>query len=229
MTNYHPTLEQLIDYSSGALTLSHALCVSSHVDQCEECQQTINKLNMIGSTLFEQADVLPRDHRNVSAMKQNVMDLIANDAEQAPESMIMNADKRNVDKSIPSSLRQFVPQSWQDVKWKSVTPSFRIATLCKDKDGSEVALSRVKPGGRMPHHSHTGDELTVVLKGSFSDEDGIYVKGDFVQRNAKDKHTPVVTNDGECICLMVLDAPIQFTGFFARVVNPLLRLRHSHA
>ena len=113
------------------------------------------------------------------------------------------------------------------LEWVRVSPSIKIATLCRDKDGSQVALSRVQPGGKMPHHAHTGDELTLVLEGSFSDVDGIYRKGDFILRNSGDRHKPVVTKDAECICLMVLDAPIQFTGFFTRWLNPILR--HNHA
>lgn len=60
----------------------------------------------------------------------------------------------------------------------------------------------------MPHHSHTGDQITVVLEGSFSDEDRIYRKGDFILRDSRDRHKPIVSPKCECICLMVLAGPI---------------------
>ncbi|MBC6428684.1 MAG: cupin domain-containing protein [Cellvibrionales bacterium] len=124
---------------------------------------------------------------------------------------------------VPRSLRQFIERGYDELRWQRLSPAIRVALLCRDKDGSQIALTRVKAGGKMPHHKHTGSEITVVLEGSFSDEDGIYHKGDILYRAAADRHRPVVTKDAECICLTVLDSPIQFTGFFARWLNPLLR------
>ena len=68
-----------------------------------------------------------------------------------------------------------------------------------------------------------GDEYTVILEGSFSDEAGLYHQGDFLVRDASHRHTPVATNDRECICLAVTEAPIQLTGLFGRLLNPFIR------
>lgn len=127
---------------------------------------------------------------------------------------------------VPRCLSQFIPDSIEKLKWNTVSTSVRLSALCTDINGAKVALARIKPGGSMPHHQHTGDEITVVLKGSYSDEDGIYHAGDYIFRDASHKHNPVVTNDEECICLMVMDAPIQFTGFFTRLLNPFIRKSH---
>jgi len=43
-----------------------------------------------------------------------------------------------------------------------------------------MALHRIKAGGKAPEHDHKGTEITVVLTGSFSDEDDIYQPGDFI-------------------------------------------------
>jgi putative transcriptional regulator len=86
-----------------------------------------------------------------------------------------------------------------------------------------VELLKIKPGGAAHTHTHLGDEYTVILEGAFSDESGLYARGDFLLRDHKDRHTPVATRDRECICLAVTEGPIQFTGFFSRLLNPLLR------
>ena len=90
----------------------------------------------------------------------------------------------------------------------------------------ELALHRIDAGGNAPVHDHKGTELTVVLKGSFSDEDGIYYEGDFLVRQPGDVHRPSATLDQACICLSVLSAPIKLTGL-KRVLNPFMRFNPS--
>lgn len=87
-------------------------------------------------------------------------------------------------------------------------------------------MLRIKPGGKAATHTHTGDEYTLILEGGFSDESGIYGEGDFLLRNGSHKHKPIATKDKECLCLTVTDAPIEFTGFFTRWLNPLIRKSH---
>ena len=230
MAKHHPTLEQLIDYCSGAMPLSHGICVATHLEYCETCRQHVDRLNQMGGVFLD--SMAPQGHvqnegeaydfdSSDKALKQQVFDLLdeAAESEHTPMAEPCNS-------GVPKSLRQFINADYGGLSWKNITFSIKLASLLRDKDGAQIALSRTNPGGKMFHHSHTGDEITVVLKGSFSDEDGIYKEGDFVFRDAKDKHTPIVTRDSECICLMVLGSPIQFTGFFTRMLNPLIRMNH---
>ncbi|MFT3931908.1 MAG: ChrR family anti-sigma-E factor [Spongiibacteraceae bacterium] len=226
---HHPAPELLAEYAAGSLQLSHALCVAAHLEFCERCRQQVGKLNHLGAALFDAQR--PKSVANdTAALKNRVLAALdANDREQtgdvaanaAPSSAISVDGYR-----VPRSLGQFIRSDYRELDWSALSTSIKLATLLNDKDGSQVALSRVKPGGKMLHHRHTGEEFTVVLEGSFSDETGVFRKGDFVQRDKRHRHKPVVTKDAECICLMVLDAPIQFTGLFARLLNPIVRRYH---
>ena len=84
----------------------------------------------------------------------------------------------------------------------------------------------IKGGGRAPEHNHRGDEITLALTGSFSDEDGIYHPGDFIVRKAGEIHRPFAAQHRECICLSVLEAPIQLTGV-KRIFSPFLSFSPS--
>jgi putative transcriptional regulator len=64
-----------------------------------------------------------------------------------------------------------------------------------------------------------------VLEGGFSDGQGTYHPGDFVYRKNTDIHAPVAIDGEDCICLAVLDAPLKFTGWQYRWMNPFLQLR----
>ncbi|MGV6806594.1 MAG: ChrR family anti-sigma-E factor [bacterium] len=228
MANHHPSLEMLTDFASGGLRPSHALPVAAHLEFCESCRRQLDKLNGVGGNLLEAQQQGVGQPDTMAALKHRVMSSITDEPQESGEthSPVKNDVKAGQQGSLPRCLEQFTAGGYQNLSWAQITPSMRIANLCKDRDGALIALSKVKPGGKMPHHRHTGDELTMVLEGSFSDESGVYREGDFVMRGSGDHHKPTVTRDRECICLMVLDAPIQFTGVFTRWLNPLLRRTH---
>ena len=210
---HHPSMTQLTEFSSGTLPLSKALCVSAHIENCVICQQKLQELNSLGGNLFDNnASVKVSD-----AIKLKTMRLLS---EHKPQ-----VAKKITAPSVPNCLRKFIKTSFDELKWKNLTSKARIAELCHD-NGSKVALLRIDAGAKMAHHSHTGEEITVVLKGSFSDEDGIYNKGDFIVRESKDHHTPIASRDSECICLIVLDSAIELRGFWGWLINPFLRKWH---
>ena len=230
MVNHHPAPELLADFASGAMALSHSLCVAAHIEYCDICQQHVDKLTLLGAHYFASQILANEIKQEDEVLKDKVLSLLDEVEEEGLDGRALAVDKKQVPGKANlalKSLGQFLKSGPDELDWSRVSPSIKLATLLRDKDGSQIALSRTKPGGKMPHHSHTGDEITVVLEGSFSDESGIYRRGDFIYRNARHKHTPVVTKDAECICLMVLDAPIQFTGFFTRLLNPLIRKQHA--
>ena len=128
----------------------------------------------------------------------------------------------NVD-NIPAPLRKLIGIDYRALAWSRTLPNLRAADLATDDSAYQVALHRIKPGGKVPHHDHRGQEFTVVLRGSFSDEYGIYSDGDFMLREPGEQHLPLAARNEECICLTVQQAPVRFTGFFWRWLNPLLR------
>ena len=65
----------------------------------------------------------------------------------------------------------------QELNWKSVYKGFKEFEIpMKDKD--QIKLIKMDPGTSVPLHSHNGREYILVLDGSFSDENGEYIKGD---------------------------------------------------
>ena len=120
-------------------------------------------------------------------------------------------------------MNQFIDRGYDDLPWKRVSADIQSVELCRDSNGAKVELLKIKPGGSATTHTHLGDEYTVILEGSFSDEAGVYREGDFMVRGTGDQHTPVATQDRECICLAVTEGPVQFTGLFSRMLNPLIR------
>lgn len=221
MLSCHPSLDMLIDYSSGAQPLPHALAVSTHLDQCQKCREQVRRLNQVGAELFcSQTERASQEH--MGKLKSSLFAAI----QESDKPVAQTQRQAPALSHIPPSLRKWIPQGFNELNWMSLTPSFKLATLSNQPGGAQIALSRIKAGAKMPTHTHTGNEITLVLKGAFSDEDGLYREGDFIFRNSEHKHQPRVTKDDECICLIILDAPIEFTGWLSRLLNPIMRYFH---
>lgn len=210
----HPADELLASFSAASLPLSQALCVSAHLEHCDDCTQKLQRLNQVGSELMHQLKPSPP----ASDLKEKLLDQL-DDITQDVETIRRNPAST----SIPRCLQQFVKAGYDELSWNRISLDIRSYELCRDQNDARVELLRIKPGGTSSTHTHMGDEYTVVLEGGFSDEAGLYRKGDFLVRNASHRHTPVATSDRECICLAVTEAPIQLTGFFGRLLNPLIR------
>jgi putative transcriptional regulator len=76
----------------------------------------------------------------------------------------------------------------------------------------------------MLEHSHTGTELTCVLKGSFSHQGGRYGPGDFDYGDDDVDHRPIVGDEGPCLCLVAMTGDLRMNGFFGRLISPFIRL-----
>jgi putative transcriptional regulator len=124
-------------------------------------------------------------------------------------------------------MQRLMAGSYDELEWDRVSSDLRISRLRTGDRDNEFALYHIKAGGSIPRHTHRGTELTLVLEGSFSDEEGVYQEGDFLIRDAEHVHTPTAARTGDCICVGVLDAPIRFTQWNYRPLNPFLKL-HAH-
>jgi len=214
----HPYDELLSAYSAGSLPLSQAMCISAHLEHCQDCAQKLQRLNHVGSELMQKL----KPSRASDELKQKLLNMLDSLPEDEPKGEPSRQDPR-----VPRCLHQFVKRGYDDLNWKRVSADIHSVELCRDINGAKVELLKIKPGGSATTHTHMGDEYTVILEGSFSDETGLYGRGDFLVKNETDKHTPVATQDRECICLAVTEGPIQFTGFMHRLLNPFIRRSYA--
>lgn len=254
MNHFHPDIHWLTDYAAGNLPLSQALCISVHLSFCSQCQGEIEQLNSLGGIMLNKAvsaetfNTQPVDAQNAAnqqeqdshisaATRLKVLDLINSDltALSAQEAVSANdssqldtlgtasnaADKAS---ELPHCLDKLLPHGLDDLQWKKLSTSLSVARLEAGDTKREVALHRIKAGGGVANHDHRGREVTVVLTGSFSDQDGLYLPGDFLVKESGEAHSPMASEDSACVCLSVLEAPVKFTGPLTRMINPFLRI-----
>lgn len=212
--SHHPKEEMLLEFSAGTLESVPSMCVSVHLHFCERCRAKVSQLHELGAEIFAE--------QNSISVNDDALDkLFARiDGEQpAPEP----SNKQDDGSGFPRLVQKLVAKT-NGPKWKKLTSSLDVARLATGQDKFEVALHRICAGGKTHNHSHSGSEYTVVLSGSFSDEDGIYKPGDFLIRRAGESHQPMGAKNGECICFSALESPIRLPGVLGWLMRPFLRL-----
>lgn len=217
MITHHPDARLLTEFSSGTLPLAQSACVSLHLKYCELCQRSHRQLQQLGSALF---DKLPPQQVDDSLL-QSVMARL----DEQPPLSYAPVTESGTDGGYPALVQRLMAGNYEDLDWKRVNSALSISHLRTGDAHNEFALYHIKAGKSIPKHTHRGTELTLVLDGSFSDEEGVYQEGDFLMRDAEHVHTPTASQVGDCVCIGVLDAPIQFTSWNYRPLNPFLKLQ----
>lgn len=212
-TNHHPDENMLIEFSAGTLDTAASICVSAHLHFCSSCKAKLLQLDQVGSHIMSQAE--PVDV--AEDVFDQVMEKIDSGIDNASADQATNDD-------MPFSVNKLIGTSLMNKNWKRLSSSVDIARFKTGQNQFEVALHKICAGGKTPKHDHDGLEYTVVLKGSFSDENAVYREGDFLLRQPGDVHQPMGAQNGECICLSALSAPIVPTSPLGFLMKPWLRI-----
>ena len=216
MVTHHPDIRLLSEFSAGSLPLAQSACISVHLHFCDHCKRQMSQLNQVGAEMFDTLEPATVD----ASMLDNILDRLDEDAP-------LTFDSQARDDEGPVLVQRLMDGDYDDLEWQRINAALQIARLRTGDPDNEFALYHIKAGGSIPRHSHRGTELTLVLEGSFSDEEGVYHQGDFLIRDAGDEHTPTASQTADCICIGVLDAPIRFKPWNYRLLNPFLQLQAS--
>jgi len=211
----HPELSLLTEYAAGTLPLAQAACVAAHMNYCRQCRHAVSRLEELGAAMF--------DAREGEPVGEALLEAVLARLDDAPPLRYARPGQAAVSKT-PAILQRLMSGQFTDLAWKKITRSLSISYLKTGDPNYEFALYHIKAGGRIPEHTHRGSEMTLILEGGFSDAQGSYHQGDFIFREACDVHAPTALQSEDCICLAVLDAPLKFTDWKYRVMNPFLQL-----
>ncbi|MBB5210218.1 ChrR family anti-sigma-E factor [Microbulbifer hydrolyticus] len=235
MIHHHPDNNMMLEYASGSLNWAHSLVVSAHVQLCPKCAAQMKVLNGVGGTLLASSApaASSEDHQAqafeqlMRRIDQGVQDETGDS--EPPQKVATAASYQKVHKdpiftAVPPVVQKLLDNN-PILRWRRLSRGLKEARLNTSQDRHEVAFHRISPGSKVAEHDHRGTEITMVLYGSFSDADGVYSPGDFLVREPGEVHRPTATQDQECLCLSVVEAPVALTGFWGKVVNPFLSIR----
>jgi len=237
VTNFHPSDNDLLEFSAGNLDWALSICVSAHLQFCPSCKNKVKKYNCIGGSLLSQSTGVEVSKATFSSLMNRIHQAkeestdtsITSDGvgvkqedsltHPSNEELNVSSDSR----ALPDVVQKLIPKG-QALKWSFVSPSLRAAQLTTGQNKYEVCFHKIKRGGKVAEHDHRGLEVTLVLKGSFSDADGNYMPGDFIVKEPGDVHRPIAAQDQDCLCLSVVAAPVKVKGAIGKIVNPFLSI-----
>jgi putative transcriptional regulator len=121
---------------------------------------------------------------------------------------------------IPKPLQRYLGNTVEQLAHKRKFLLWGVHTYSfTTEQGEDAAIYWIDAGVKMPHHTHEGSEITLVLKGSFSDETGVYRRGDVAIAGEELDHNPKADAVEGCICFAITDAPLRLTGRIGRMVQ----------
>lgn len=213
---HHLTEELLMAYSAGSLPEAFSLLIATHVSMCDACRADLAACDAVGGAVL--GDCAPAELSDDSL--KATLALIASNVAMAED---VQAPAVPVDPDIPAPLRDYIGGGLDKVKWRSLGGGVSQAILATSKEAT-IRLLKIPGGTSVPDHGHRGTEMTLVLKGAFSDEFDRFARGDVEVANEELHHTPVAEEGEDCICLAATDAPLRFRGFIPRIAQPFFRI-----
>jgi putative transcriptional regulator len=214
--NRHLDDATLLSYSAGALPAALAVVASAHLERCTTCRERLLDADRIGGVLMQQQRVdAPTDDARAAM-------LALLDAEPVLEHPAQPADivEQDDPDRLPGALHPWFGNSLRALRWKRVAPGVQ-RIRASGIDGGTLMLLRIAPGSKLPLHSHGGSELTMILDGAYDDLLGHFGPGDVADLDGETLHQPVTSPGVPCICVAATDAPLVFSGWFARTLQPL--------
>lgn len=215
--NHHLDEATLVSYAAGAMSQSMALVVACHISMCNVCRERVYSTEAIGGMLLESLEPV--------AISDDSLNKLLARLDEEPILQVSKAEKRlpSIEQDyVPAPLNDFIGNSLNEINWKCILPGIHYYDIsCKTELGGVSRLLRISPGKSMLLHSHEGNELTLILRGSITDEIGRFTVGDIADLDSDIEHQPLVDGDEDCICLVATDAPLKFKTLLGKIVQPI--------
>lgn len=220
MIKFHPDTHMLVEYANGSLPWALCIGIKAHLQYCPDCKAQYEQLCALGGVALTDArhetvanDSFARLMARIDASQEISVDSTAVETNHAQKHKLGD---------LPAIVAKLVPD---DFKWQKTSKTLKTGRLRAGQSEYEVAFQKITKGGQVVEHDHRGLEVTVVLQGSFSDENGVYHVGDFIVKQPGEVHRPTATKNQDCLCLSICEAPVKVTGLLGKLVNPFLSIR----
>ncbi|MGJ5180660.1 ChrR family anti-sigma-E factor [Bradyrhizobium oligotrophicum] len=213
--SHHPPEDLLADFATGALDEAERLVVGVHVADCDRCRRFVRAVEQLAGASLDAVEPV--------AMGADAFDAVMARIDRRPQPAPVVSDVAAHDPEL-AGLPEMVRRC-KIGKRRRIAPGISMRPILLSGGGkSRAFLLRSEPGARMLEHTHSGNELTCVLKGSFSHLGGHYGPGDFDYGDDEVDHRPVVGDDGPCLCLVAMTGDLRMHGLLGRLISPFVRL-----
>jgi putative transcriptional regulator len=216
--HHHLDTPTLLGYSSGALAPAFRAVAATHLALCRECRAALHEADRVGGALVQQQQPALLS----SGARESMLARLAAEPVDEPVAAAEPPAWPDGDR-LPPALRPYFGETFGGLRWRTLGPGVQLIRA-RPMEGGDLMLLRVAPGRSVPLHSHGGNELTVILRGAYDDVLGHFAPGDAADLDSDTEHQPVTSPGVACICVAATDAPLRFSGWLARTLQPLIRM-----
>jgi len=194
----------LMSHAAGSLPSALAAVAAAHLAMCPRCRRELAILERIGGELVASLSPVTMDRPEPVAPAASAVETLP---------------RRTAPSEIPAPLACVIEGKLDDVRWRWIGTGVWHRRLPISGTGS-LQLIKAAPGASVPEHTHSGSELTLVLRGALIDSTGRYDPGDVADLDESIEHTPIADADAGCICVIANESTTRFRGLIARLMQP---------
>ncbi len=216
--NYHPDEEAIIHFSLGKLSEPESLILISHSAYCSICKNKIKKYEDLAGDFLENEDEKDVSDYLLSNTLNQLEDYV-DKQDKHSSAVILKSNLSESSIQIPSAIGSYLKERIDLKKWSATINNVRYFDLNFSNSNYKGRIFEIPPGKAMPKHGHKGFETTLVLHGSYTDENGNYRKGDMVTCDDKNVHKPISSEKAGCLCLVISSGSLKFKGLFGSLLN----------
>ena len=217
MIHHHPGEELLLAAATRTLDTGAAVVLGAHLEGCAQCRESVRFFEAVGGAMLDGIQPASMGEHGLSRT------LTAIDA-TAPVAA----------RPVPTLFRPPLPPGlgWprsltgcEVSRWRWMGPGMRWSRVTVPHNRqANVFLLRIGKGKSLARHTHSGQELTHVMFGSFNDGRARFAAGDFDAVDKLVHHQPILEADEECVCLTSVKGRLVFDGAIARMVGVMMRI-----
>ncbi|MDG4650471.1 ChrR family anti-sigma-E factor [Roseibacterium sp. SDUM158017] len=204
---HHIPDDLLMGYAAGSLPPAFDLVVATHVSLSDDARARLAGYEELGGVVLSDLE----EARIAEDSLERTLARISGEPRRAARPEV----SRGI---FPEPLRKVVGGDEDAVKWRGLGMGAKQCVLQSD-DGASARLLFIPAGQAMPEHGHGGMELTLVLKGAYSDGDKRFSRGDVEFADEDLDHMPVAEPGEDCICLVATDSRLRFKGWLPRIAQ----------
>lgn len=216
---HHPKDLTLAAFAFGQIDEARSVVIAAHLKHCPVCRRAIADFESLGGACLETVEPM--------SMSESALDsfwLRAGKQEAAPApASILAANDFALDAAHP--LAKYLKDGVDAIEWRQVAPGLsQFIIPAEGYRPGVLRLLKISPGVKIPRHTHGDEELTLILRGSYTDEVGEFRRGDLADLDEDVLHAPLATGEEPCICLIATSAPLRFKTIVGRIVQPFIGL-----
>ena len=165
--NHHPSTSTLTDYTFGTTSKISELVIKAHLGACSQCRESIKSFETVGGELLMSTDSTTASPKSV--LEKEALRICEEHESSCPTEDIEKDMKLSRTDGLESGselidlFSTYLDCSFEALPWKSAGRDVKLCRLRTDGNTS-LWMIRGNPGSKLPSHSHSGQELTLVLK-----------------------------------------------------------------